>query len=95
MQKLTHALATFEETLKTYISPERQIKLLALHGWDVQMHLLGCEQELDPLGKFASMSNVWSWRATREGQDVPLTQCCTPNGFSTDCLCAKRLSCSS
>ena len=56
---------------------------------------LGFVQELDPLGKFASMSNVWSWRATREGQDVPLTQCCTPNGFSTDCLCAKRLSCSS
>lgn len=36
-------------------------------------------QELDPLGKFSSESNVWHWRATdSSGGDVPLSSCCTP-----------------
>jgi hypothetical protein len=50
----------------------------------------GWLQELDPGGKFRSRSNLWSWRATLGGQDVPLAQCCTPGGFSSACACAPR-----
>ena len=51
-------------------------------------------QELDPGGKFSSLSSVWAWRATRQGLDVPLALCCTPGGFSANCTCAPRLDCS-
>ena len=50
-------------------------------------------QELDPNGKFRSLSDVWAWRATRRGLDVPLAMCCGPDGFSVECACAPRLDC--
>ncbi|CAL8469269.1 g8810 [Coccomyxa elongata] len=51
----------------------------------------GCAvEELDPSGKFRTESNAWSWRATQNGVDVPLQQCCTPTGFSSQCTCAPR-----
>ncbi|KAK9823265.1 hypothetical protein WJX72_001448 [[Myrmecia] bisecta] len=55
----------------------------------------GCAvQELDPTGKFASESSVWRWRATKNGTDVPLQQCCSPSGFRQECVCAARIECS-
>ena len=57
-------------------------------------HSSSCAQELDPGGKFRSMSNVWQWRATRAGADVPFAACCTPSGFdSVGCVCAGRAGC--
>ncbi|KAK9838533.1 hypothetical protein WJX81_005953 [Elliptochloris bilobata] len=54
----------------------------------------GCAvQELDPEGRFSGLSGVWAWRATRQGLDVPLELCCTPEGFSAECTCAQRLGC--
>ena len=56
----------------------------------------GCAvKQLDPTDKFASASNVWSWRATRGGADVPLEQCCSPDtGFDYQaCQCAPRAPC--
>ena len=41
-------------------------------------------QELDPTGKFRSLSDVWAWRATRRGLDVPLALCCGADGFSAE-----------
>ncbi|EFN57507.1 hypothetical protein CHLNCDRAFT_143085 [Chlorella variabilis] len=60
----------------------------------------GCAaQELDPTGKFAGAGqgakDVWKWGATRGGRPVPFASCCTPQGFSPDCSCASRGSCSS
>jgi hypothetical protein len=52
-------------------------------------------QELDPGGKFRSQSDVWQWRATRDGADVPFAACCTPSGFDPACVCAGRLGCTS
>ncbi|CAK0783638.1 hypothetical protein CVIRNUC_006837 [Coccomyxa viridis] len=56
----------------------------------------GCAvQELDPGGKFRSLSDVWSWSARNSaGDSVPLSSCCGPNGFSTHCSCAPRVGCS-
>ncbi len=54
-------------------------------------------QELDPGGKFSSLSDVWAWRATQRdsGLDATLEHCCTPDGFNTSaCTCAPRLACS-
>ncbi len=59
--------------------------------------MLGCMQELDPGGKFSSLSDVWAWRATQRdsGLDTTLEHCCTPDGFnSSACTCAPRLACS-
>jgi len=47
-------------------------------------------QELDPTSKFSSSSNAFVWRATKGGTDVPLSQCCNTDGFSSDCVCAPR-----
>ncbi|KAL4431088.1 hypothetical protein ABPG75_006344 [Micractinium tetrahymenae] len=55
----------------------------------------GCAvQELDPAGKFASEWDGWRWQATRGGQPVPFSSCCTASGFSTQCKCAPRSDCS-
>ena len=55
-------------------------------------------QELDPAGKFSGAGkgarNIWQWSATRAGQAVPFASCCGPQGFSTECQCARRASCS-
>jgi hypothetical protein len=51
-------------------------------------------QELDPTGKFRSMSDVWVWNATdQNGQVVPLAQCCTAQGFMQGCTCQHRAPC--
>jgi hypothetical protein len=56
-------------------------------------------QELDPEGKFSSISNVWYWEATRRGgasdknggSSVPFASCCTPEGFNhATCQCTHR-----
>jgi hypothetical protein len=49
-------------------------------------------QELDPNGKFHSMSNVWLWEANSQaGEQVPFLSCCNANGFDrTKCVCAHR-----
>ena len=77
-----------------------QMKVRGMHqapAWPVamkmQMKVRGM-QELDPNGKFRSLSDVWAWRATRRGLDVPLALCCGPDGFSAECACAPRLDCS-
>lgn len=54
----------------------------------------GRSQELDPHGKFSSLSDVWAWRATRNGSSAAFASCCTPDGFSGACACASRLDCS-
>ena len=59
---------------------------------EMQVKVCGM-QELDPNGKFRSLSDVWAWRATRRGLDVPLAMCCGPDGFSAECACAPRLDC--
>eukprot|EP01023_Acetabularia_acetabulum_P065410 TRINITY_DN8655_c0_g1_i3.p1 TRINITY_DN8655_c0_g1~~TRINITY_DN8655_c0_g1_i3.p1 ORF type:complete len:582 (+),score=94.72 TRINITY_DN8655_c0_g1_i3:131-1876(+) len=54
----------------------------------------GCAvEELDPTGKFQSQSNVWMWRAQKNGEDVPFFQCCDSSGFSSQCTCAIRDDC--
>ncbi len=53
----------------------------------------GAVQELDPRGKFRSMADVWTWRATRGGRDTDFASCCGPEGFSAACTCAARLDC--
>ena len=55
----------------------------------------GCAvQQLDPAGKFASISNVWNWNATMNGQQVPFDACCTSQGFKTEeCACTPTPSC--
>jgi hypothetical protein len=51
-------------------------------------------KQLDPTNKFASASDVWHWRATRGGADVPLEQCCGAEGFDYQaCVCAPRQGC--
>ena len=60
------------------------------------LSLLLPDQELDPGGKFRSLSNVWAWNATdaRTGNAVPFAQCCSPQGFLTKaCTCASRAPC--
>lgn len=59
----------------------------------------GCAAaELDPTGKFAGAGqgarNIWSFNAKKGGEAVPLASCCTPQGFSAECECAKRPACS-
>ncbi|EIE25101.1 hypothetical protein COCSUDRAFT_40439 [Coccomyxa subellipsoidea C-169] len=56
----------------------------------------GCAvRELDPTGKFRSMSDVWTWNAAdRNGTTVPLDDCCTPDGFKAECTCMHRPPCS-
>jgi len=49
--------------------------------------------QLDPAGKFRSESGVWRWNATRDGAQVPLASCCTPQGFSKGCECASSPFC--
>jgi hypothetical protein len=54
----------------------------------------GCAAEaLDPTRKFDSGSDVWRWRATRGGAEVPFASCCTPAGFSAACKCASSTVC--
>lgn len=50
------------------------------------------QQELDPHGKFHSMSNVWLWEATsKKGEQVSFTSCCNADGFDkSKCVCANR-----
>lgn len=65
----------------------RELKSQEVTGTAVVM------QSLDPNGKFASQSDVWEWRATEHGQDVPFGQCCDANGFKSTCACAARKDC--
>ncbi|KAK9805132.1 hypothetical protein WJX72_001164 [[Myrmecia] bisecta] len=55
----------------------------------------GCAvQELDPTGKFAGESDMWHWRAARDGKEVPLTHCCSSEGFDYgQCSCLPRTDC--
>lgn len=55
----------------------------------------GCAvSELDPTDKFAGESWVWHWNATREGQPVEFSSCCTPEGFNkAACACASSRNC--
>ncbi|KDD76265.1 hypothetical protein H632_c292p1 [Helicosporidium sp. ATCC 50920] len=58
----------------------------------------GCAvSELDPKGKFAGAgqgaTNVWTWSATKNGQEVPFESCCSSSGFSSSCKCAPRKPC--
>jgi hypothetical protein len=55
----------------------------------------GCAvAELDPTNKFASESNVWRWNATRGGVEVPLSSCCTAQGFNkAECQCGNSSPC--
>ncbi|KAK9796706.1 hypothetical protein WJX73_006743 [Symbiochloris irregularis] len=56
----------------------------------------GCAvQELDPFSKFSSTSNIWSWNAQSDGQQVSFGSCCTSKGFSANCTCAPRTDCAS
>jgi hypothetical protein len=49
----------------------------------------GCAvDQLDPTGKFASLSPVWKWAARKDGQEVPFGACCGPEGFIGECQCA-------
>lgn len=50
----------------------------------------GCAvHQLDPGGKFHSLSNVWEWKATINGGEVEYGSCCTPQGFDkARCSCA-------
>lgn len=51
----------------------------------------GCAAaQLDPDAKFAGLSPVWRWNATREGGAVAdYASCCTPEGFNgAQCTCA-------
>ena len=64
-------------------------------------HALQCThchapQELDPLGKFRSLSDVWTWNATSmtSGAVLPLAHCCSHAGFDKSlCTCAHRAPC--
>jgi hypothetical protein len=55
----------------------------------------GCAvQELDPTGKFRSESDVWRWNATRGGDVVTFSSCCSPEGFlKSECTCEKSPIC--
>lgn len=55
----------------------------------------GCSvEQLDPAGKFAGMSNVWHWNATRGGAPVEFASCCTSQGFNhAQCQCASSSAC--
>ncbi|KAK9908861.1 hypothetical protein WJX75_003902 [Coccomyxa subellipsoidea] len=55
----------------------------------------GCAvRELDPDGKFRSMSDVWTWNAANQtGASAPLDQCCTADGFKAECTCQHRPPC--
>ncbi|KAK9796688.1 hypothetical protein WJX73_000471 [Symbiochloris irregularis] len=54
----------------------------------------GCAvQELDPTGKFSSISNVWEWQATQNGKPIPFASCCSTQGFDPSCTCATRTDC--
>jgi len=57
----------------------------------------GCAvNQLDPNGKFSSESNVWKWKATRDGQAADFASCCTPQGFNKNrCQCASSPACES
>jgi hypothetical protein len=74
-----------------------------LRGWackSLRVFLKGIQtcraQELDPRGKFRSLSDVWAWNATsaKTGAPLPLAQCCGPAGFlASECTCAHRAPC--
>lgn len=54
----------------------------------------GLPQELDPGGKFRSLSDVWEWNAAdQSGASVPLDRCCSPGGFKAECTCRHRPPC--
>ncbi len=44
---------------------------------------------MDPAGKFAGMSSIWSWQAEAAGQPVEFSQCCSADsGFDYGrCTC--------
>lgn len=53
-----------------------------------------CLQELDPIGKFATESDIWDWQAEQNGTVVPFASCCSSDGFAVGlCTCSPRKSC--
>lgn len=59
----------------------------------------GCAANaLDPTNKFRGngqgVTDVWQWHATRDGQSVEFSSCCSDDGFSSECQCASRPACS-
>jgi len=49
----------------------------------------GCAvHQLDPGGKFRSESDVWQWKAHKDGESVEFGSCCTASGFDrSQCTC--------
>jgi len=49
----------------------------------------GCAvAQLDPGRKFQGDSNIWSWNAQIDGEDVPFISCCSNQGFMANkCTC--------
>ena len=77
------------------LAPRRKLEASTSHARPLcEINMAHSLQELDPGGKFSSLSSVWAWRATRQGLDVPLALCCTLGGFHSNCTCAPRLDCS-